>query len=241
MRLLVTRPRPDAEAQAARLKALGHEAILSPLLEIEFLDPGPLPLEGAQAIIVTSANALRALQQSERLAQTIALPLFAVGAATADMARELGFDLVKQGEGSAESLAPVIASDCTPDAGPLIHLAGERLAWDLKSALQQYGFRVLQPVVYRTQAAERFNEPIVEAIEAGRLDGVILMSPHSAGTYVRLVQAHALEDRAAGLVHYCLSARVAQALENLEGIKVSVPETSSQEDLLALIGGEAAN
>ena len=33
MRVLVTRPQPSAAATAARLEAIGHEAILLPLME----------------------------------------------------------------------------------------------------------------------------------------------------------------------------------------------------------------
>lgn len=241
MRLLVTRPLADAEPQAAKLQALGHETIISPLLEVELIDPGPLPLAGAQALIVTSGNALRALRQRAELGKALELPLFAVGTATSDLAREMGFARVTWGEGTAESLVPVIVSACKPGTGPLVHLAGEHLAWDLKGALEQSGFSVVQPVVYRTVPAERFAAPAVDAMKAGSLDGVVLMSPRSARTYARLIQEHTLEGAAAGLVHYCLSANVARALDTLEGVEVRVPDTPSREDLLALIGRETAN
>ena len=35
MRILVTRPEPDAQAQAETLAARGHEAVLAPLLIVE--------------------------------------------------------------------------------------------------------------------------------------------------------------------------------------------------------------
>ncbi|MCG8401015.1 MAG: uroporphyrinogen-III synthase, partial [Firmicutes bacterium] len=34
MRLLVTRPEPDAEALAERLRALGHEVLVAPMLPV---------------------------------------------------------------------------------------------------------------------------------------------------------------------------------------------------------------
>ena len=36
MRLLVTRPEPDASLEAEELAARGHEPVLAPLLAIEF-------------------------------------------------------------------------------------------------------------------------------------------------------------------------------------------------------------
>ncbi len=154
MRLLVTRPLEDARRQAERLAALGHEAVLAPLLTIEPVPGVALPLEGAQALIVTSRNALRALAAHPARDRALALPLIAVGEATAREAEGLGFKSVTVGEGTAESLLPLIAERFDAGNGPLVHLAGETLAYDLKGALEAKGFKLHQPVLYRAQAAE---------------------------------------------------------------------------------------
>lgn len=241
MRLLVTRPEPDAQSQAARLRELGHEAILAPLFSLEFLDPGPLPLDSVQALIATSRNALRALEGREEFADLLSLPLFAVGAATARLARDLGFKSVTQGLGTAEKLVPVIEKACSPDAGTLLHPAGEKLAWDMKSALERAGFKVHQPVLYRSNAAERLPDDAAEAINAGNLDGVILMSPDTARTYLALIEAGGLTKKAAKPAYFCLSANVAAALDPLPGASVLVAASPTQDDLLALIGQDTAN
>ena len=60
MAILVTRPHPDNEATAARLRAKGFEVLLAPMLRLEgvpFHDDGQAQYG---AIVVTSANALRA-------------------------------------------------------------------------------------------------------------------------------------------------------------------------------------
>src|SRR5680860_747701 len=80
MRVLVTRPEFDATREAEALTARGHEPVLAPLLAIEFLPGVSLDLDGAQALIVTSRNALRALAAHAELKQALALPLFAGGA-----------------------------------------------------------------------------------------------------------------------------------------------------------------
>src|SRR5690606_34319874 len=61
MRVLVTRPEPDARQEADALRARGYEPVLAPLLDIEFLKGVSLDLDGAQAVVITSRNALRAL------------------------------------------------------------------------------------------------------------------------------------------------------------------------------------
>ena len=109
MRVLVTRPEPDATRQAERLAARGHEPVLAPLLAIESANNVPLELDGAQALIVTSRNALRALASHRDLAASLQLPLFAVGEATAKAATELGFTTVIAGPGTGEELSRLIA------------------------------------------------------------------------------------------------------------------------------------
>ena len=133
MRLLVTRPEPDATRQAETLAARGHEPVVAPLLLIEPAKDMTLDLDGAQALIVTSRNALRALASHPDLAASLRLPLFAVGEATAKAATELGFAKVTAGPGTGEELSRLIADTLDPKAGALVHLAGETVAFDLKS------------------------------------------------------------------------------------------------------------
>ena len=241
MRLLVTRPQPDTDVQAEKLNALGHEVIAAPLLEVEFLEVSPLPFDAAQALIATSRNGLRALASSPELQAALKLPLYAVGKATADLARELGFNEIHPGPGTAEELLPLIASECDPAAGALLHLAGERQAFDLKTALEDKKFKVEQPVVYRILLADSFAEGAREALGKGILDGVILMSPATAQTYVALVDASDLRHRVAKLTYFCLSHAVAEPLKTLDDARILIAGRPREDDLLALIGHETAN
>ena len=117
MRVLVTRPEPDAQDEVAALAARGHEGIVSPLLVIEQVKDVALDLDGAQALNVTSRNALRALPRHPALDAARALPLFAVGEATAHAARELGFAEVIEGPGNGRGLAELIVEKAEPSAG----------------------------------------------------------------------------------------------------------------------------
>jgi uroporphyrinogen-III synthase len=240
MRLLVTRPEPDATRQAERLAARGHEPVLAPLLAIETATEMPLELDGAQALIVTSRNALRALATRRDLAASLQLPLFAVGEATAKAAAELGFTKVTSGPGTGEGLSRLIADTLDPNAGALVHLAGETVAFDLKSALQAKGFTLRQPVLYRAVAATRLPESALSLLNAGWLDGVILMSPRTATIFAALVVRHEALTQASRLDCYCLSAAVAQAVEPLKA-RAIVAMRPSEEDILALLDSKAAS
>jgi uroporphyrinogen-III synthase len=240
MRLLVTRPEPDASRQAKVLAERGHVPMLVPLLSIESIAEKPLDFNGAQALIVTSRNALRALASRVEFAEALHLPLFAVGEVTARDASALGFAKVITGLGTGEALADLIAATLDPGVGSLVHLSGETVAFDLKSALEAKGFIVRQAVLYRSVPASELPQEALSLLKAGKLDGVILMSPRTAATFVDLVRRHGLVTQASRLVCYCLSGAVAKAAEPL-GSRVVVAANPREEDVLALISAEAAS
>jgi uroporphyrinogen-III synthase len=240
MRLLVTRPEPDALKLRALLEDHDHEATVEPLLSVAFEDGETIDLDGVQALIATSRNGLRALKARQLLAQARKLPLFAVGRGTAAEARGLGFETVVTGAGTAEQLIAHIVSVVDPAAGLLLHLAGNALATDLKGELELNGFRVIQPIVYRMRAATALSEDTVEQLAMGEIDGVILLSPRTATVYAALMRKHGLATIARALNHFCLSEAVAKGLQPLGAVPVEIAETPRLEEVLALIDAAAA-
>jgi uroporphyrinogen-III synthase len=239
MRILIPRPEPDAARQAEKVARLGHEPVVAPLIDIEFLDGVPLDLRGADALIVTSRNALRALRQNPQRNDALQLPLYVVGQGTAKEAARLGFNKITAGPGTGAELAGLIARERN-GGGTLLHLSGETTAFDLKAALEAEGFGVRQAILYRSVQAKVLPADVAAMIEAGRLDGVILMSPLTATTFTRLVRQQGLLSHASRLICYCLSQAVAQAVEPL-GAEAIVAMRPREEDVLALLAAEAAS
>jgi uroporphyrinogen-III synthase len=234
MRVLVTRPELDARREAEALLARGHEPVLAPLLEIEFLKDVPLDLEGAQAIIITSRNALRALADHPQRDEVVALPLIAVGEATAWAGRKFGFHEVTIGPGTGAGLPPIIRREVHPEKGALVHIGAEKVAFDLKSALEEDGYEVRRPVLYRSHAVEALPKPVVSELASGTIKNVLLMSPRTARIFARLAQSQGVVTDAEGLVCYCLSKAIAEPVIPL-GFKIYVPAHPREEDLLALL------
>jgi uroporphyrinogen-III synthase len=240
MRLLVTRPEPDALRLKAALEARGHAATVEPLLQVSFDDPEPIDLDGVQALIATSRNALRALKSHPALADARTLPLFAVGEATANEARTLGFAIVVSGAGNAEELVVHMMSALDPAGGLLLHLAGETLAGDLAGALETHGFRVVRSVIYRMLSSAALSEDTFEQLAMGEIQGVILLSPRTAHIYASLMRKQGLASIARTLAHFCLSPAVARQLEPLGAVPTQVAATPRLEEVLALIDAAAA-
>src|SRR6266852_282900 len=117
-RALVTRPRAEAEGLAAALAERGIAAIVEPLLEIYYRDAASPDLAGIQAILCTSANGVRALA---RLSDERALPLLAVGEASAARARDDGFKRVESAGGTVDDLIHLAGARLRPEAGRLLH------------------------------------------------------------------------------------------------------------------------
>jgi len=240
MRLLITRPEPDALKLMAALEQHGCAAVVEPLLSVIFNTDAKLDLSDVQALVTTSRNALRALKLHPLRNAARQLPLFAVGAATAAEARGLGFGLVLTGAGTARELVTHIVAVADPAAGLLLQLAGDLEAIDLKAELEAHGFRVVRQVVYRIDAATMLSVGTIEQLGSGEIDGVILMSPRTGAIYAALMRQHRLEAAARELVHYCLSSRVAERLAPLGRVPVAVAERPRVEEILALIDAAAA-
>jgi len=113
--LVILRPEPGASRSAAKAEALGLEVRLAPLftvVQVDWAAPDPARFD---AIVLTSANAIR--HGGEELDKLKALPVHAVGAATAALARAAGFRILSVGEGGNRGMH-------LPKGQKLLHLAG---------------------------------------------------------------------------------------------------------------------
>lgn len=100
--IAVLRPEPGNAATAAAIEAHGRQAIRLPLFRIVALPwDGPDP-EAHDALILTSANAVR--HAGPALSRYATLPVHAVGAATAAAARAAGLQVVATGSGDGRAL-----------------------------------------------------------------------------------------------------------------------------------------
>lgn len=234
MRILVTRPEPDASELKAQLEARGHAVTVEPLLQIEHLPIEAGIFEGAQAIVATSRNGLRALINSPARRAALRLPIFTVGPGTAELAQTLGFARIIEGAGTARHLVAPIADQVEPDSGPLVHLAGETLAYDLAAALEDEGLSVRMVTVYRAHLAKGLTAHTAQMIANGALDAVVLMSPRTAAAFTDLVVAAGQRKGALCLTYLCLSQAVAQSLLTLGPVRAEVAVKPNTAEIVRL-------
>lgn len=243
MQILVTRPEPDSLKLKGILEARGFSGVAAPLMRFHSQGLALDQLEGVTGLIATSRNGLRALVGTEALEYARQLTVFTVGGATAEEARRMGFKRIVKGPGTAAALGPLIASMIDPVEEVLLHLAGERLAFDLAGELAQLGVRVVSETVYRMVPADRLHPDIAAAISRGAIDAVMLMSPDTARIWVRLVEHHGIAPAAREMLHLCLSEAISRRLAPLSPARVEIARQATLEGMLALLdddGGKSS-
>jgi uroporphyrinogen-III synthase len=232
MRVLVTRPRPDAEATAERLRAAGHEAIVDPLLSVEAIPDARLPEGPFDAVALTSVNGARALAAREELAMLAGLPLYAVGKRTAAAAPCFARTHIAGGDGAA---LVELLREKLPHGARVLHVAGEERAVELPEALAPGGIAAELFVIYRAVAATRLAAATVETAQARRIDAAFHFSPRTAATLATLAQAAGAAAHFRHITHLCFSANVAAPLK-AAGWPTLIAETPTEDGLFALLG-----
>jgi uroporphyrinogen-III synthase len=234
MSILVMRPFPDNEKTAAALRAAGFDVLLSPLLQFE-----PLPFHDDRtaydAVVVTSANALRGVEGHPILRRLQSAPLFAVGDSTAALARQFGFTTVLSASGDSGTLLELVAAK-VPTGSTLCYLAGVDISRDLATELEDSGYMVVTRTTYRMSKVPHFNDAARAAFADGEIGAVLHYSSRSARAFVEAVQNAGLEIAAFSLPQCCISDGVAAILREAGAPRVMIaqsPDENAIFDVLA--------
>ena len=223
-RVWITRARPGAARTAARLAALGYEPLVAPLLAIrrlpEALDAAP-DLATVEALAFTSPNGVEAF--AALTPELRDRPVFAVGDATAEAARDAGFTDARSAAGDIHALAALIKA--SPIAGLILAPGAREPAGDLPALLPDHDVRRLP--VY---AAEE-----TDAVPSAEFDAVLLHSPRAARALATILTPDAAENRLA----VCISAAAAAPLQAHSFTEIRLADTPDENSVLTALGKSA--
>jgi uroporphyrinogen-III synthase len=234
VRLLVTRPEPDAERTAAALRRNGHQVEIAAVLRVESIADAELGSGPWAAVVVTSTNALRAIAIHPRRAELLGLRLFAVGRRTAAAARDAGFRDVIAAGGDVEELVRRLRAE-PRGRDPLLYLAGQDRSGDLAGDLAADNQKIATAVVYRAVKLDTFAPATAAALSAGQIDGVLHFSRRSAQAYIDCARAAGILDDAVAPVHFCLSAQIAEPLKAAGAKTVRIAALPEEPAMMGLI------
>lgn len=215
-RVWVTRARPGADRTAERLRGLGMEPVVQPLLTVQPLFPALPDLDRFAALVFTSLNGVAAYAD---LTARRDHPVFAVGDATAQAARDAGFAETHSAAGDLEDLTRLL-SEAAPD--PLLALAAETPAGDLIQSLRRAGSRQSVEIltVYRTVPTG--------AAAPTPIDAVLIHSPRAA------IELATPAEPLADAVIACISPAAAAPFQAL-GRACAISPRPNETDLLATL------
>jgi uroporphyrinogen-III synthase len=236
MAVLVTRPHPDGEVTAKNLRARGFEVLRAPMLRFE-----PLPFHDDDetqydALLATSANALRAVEPQLAGHRLLKLPLFVVGEHTAAVARSAGFSQVIAAKGDAQALLDLVLASVKArqleKSATLLYLAGTDLARDLAGELGEHGFTVSMHATYRMTPASSLPPEVCAAFVANGIEAVLHYSRRSAAAFVAAARSGGVEISALAVPQCCMSDAVADVLREAGAAQVSVAARPDENELL---------
>ena len=233
MRLLLTRPEPDAQRTAATLRERGHTVVVAPLMRIEALADAEIGAGPWAAILVTSANAAHAIAAHRRKKALESVPVFAVGERSAQAMRDAGFADVSSADGGVGDLAQLVGERMTAGSS-LLYLAGAERAGDLAAKLATRRLAVHTAVVYRAVAVDGLPPAAADAL-ARDIEGVLHYSRRTAEAYVNAARAVGMLESALKPAQFCLSAQIAEPLAQAGASVIHVARRPIEAALIELL------
>ncbi|MEE8507849.1 MAG: uroporphyrinogen-III C-methyltransferase [Myxococcota bacterium] len=203
-RVLVTRPRHQANPLAAALRSMGAESVGLPMLRlVPPRDYGPIDsalgrLGSYDAVAFASANAVhwfcqRARERGSTLAE-LAAAVFCVGPRTAEAAREAGLAVrgIPRRRFDAEGLLATIEKQLPPAGRRFLLPRAEGARETLPAGLRAAGAEVDAVVVYRTAPPDLDPESVRAPLIAGEIQALTFTSPSAVEHFRALLDGAAL-------------------------------------------------
>lgn len=230
LNILITRPMADATPLADILRKKGHTPIIEPLLRIEFINTS-VELADIQALLITSANGIRAFS---KVSERRDIQVYTVGEASAREAESLGFVNVRSADGDVEALTKLVCKKCKKDK-PLLHIAGNIQAGDLKGGLEKKGFEVKRTVLYSAEPASALSPQTIAGFLNCEFDAVLFYSPRTAEIFMHLAEQGRVGYLLKSARALCLSDAVSEIIKKGSWAEVITASEPDQNSLLSLI------
>jgi uroporphyrinogen-III synthase len=187
-------------------------------------------------IILTSANAVRALVHHPAMERLAGLPTFTVGDQTAEAAQRAGFHNVISAKGDAEALNELIvktaAAETVRKGATLCYFAGADRARDISGDLGAHGFVVTTHTVYRMASVQDLSPEVSGAFASGGIDAVLHYSRRTARAFVDAARMDGVEISALALPQCCISGAVAAVLREAGATRVIVARTPDEDAVI---------
>ena len=211
MNVLITRPLIDSEDLMEKLFSFGHKIINIPTLKISSVKIDPINLDKYDALIFTSANAIRNLKV---LKQDMNKLFFCVGSITEKIARNSGYNNTISAGGNTRALKNlIINSEQINKKSKLAYICGDYLASELDLELKKEGLNINKIINYTSEKITELNEENKRIITSHPPDIIFVYSSRSAESFIELTKNYSLYPVMTGSKVMCISSKVLQIFE----------------------------
>ncbi|HPD83770.1 MAG TPA: uroporphyrinogen-III synthase [Alphaproteobacteria bacterium] len=226
--ILVTRPEQDSLPIKKILESKSYKVLCEAFLEVVFDDVALPDLQNYDGLILTSANAVRAIKGKITYFD---LPVFCVGNQTKQEAQAIGLKNIKSTSLTVKGLIEILSKQAGDKR--YLYLRGQHISKDLKKILT--AVRLEEVTVYHTEKIKQINSSLERDIEKEAIDFVLFYSKRTAEAFVEWVQMHHLEDFLRRTKALCLGDSMVKSVSVLQWKDIIVAMNPHQNGILALI------
>ena len=220
MNILITRPLIDSEDLMGKLFSLGHKIIHIPTLKISPSKTESVDLNEYDAIIFTSANAIRNLEVINEEKSKLC---FCVGSITEKIARQSGYLNTLSAGGTVNALKNlIINSNQINEKSRLAYFCGDNVAYDLDLELKREGLKIRKIINYKSEKITDLNDQNKKIIASHSPDIIFVYSLRSGESFIEITRNHSLYPLMTGSKVMCISEKVANVFKSDGWKKVEV-------------------
>ena len=220
MNVLITRPLIDAEDLMGKLFSLGHKIIHLPTLKISSVNNNPIDISKYDALVFTSANAIRNLKVKSKNIDKLC---FCVGSITEKIARNSGYNNTISAGGNVNALKNLIMNSSEINKkSKIAYFCGDNLTSELDEELNKEGLNVEKFINYTSEMITELNEKNKIIISSHPPDIIFVYSARSAESFIGIVKKYSLDPLMTGSKVMCIREKVANVFRSDGWTKVEV-------------------
>lgn len=221
---LITRPIGDAKETEYELLKIGISSFCEPLLEVHHTHNASKIirpyLDSCQALVATSANALRSVGAVNKRVIT-------VGKKSAQVAKELGYRQVSQSSDNVDTLEKFIEKNFSPQNGSLLYISASTISKELCPK----GFNVKRMVVYNSKPVDHLSDECMDMLDKRQFDYVLFFSESAANRFRMLASDFDLKKT----ICCCFSSKISQPLADMNFKDILIAKSPNSKSLLELM------
>ena len=218
MNIIFTRPLIDSEDLMMSFFSSGHKVIHMPTLSIASANMDPLNTKDYDALIFTSANAVRFLKLKN---DDKKIKCFCVGNLTERSLRLKGFNNTIAASGTVNALKNLIINT-EKNIKNLVYLCGDVISYELDKELRQEGFKITKIINYTSAKITELSKESMDLIKKYPPNIALIYSQRSAESFDEIIRKYSIAELMTHCKVMCISKKIEKFLKSKSWKKTEV-------------------